>query len=75
MYIYIYIYIHIYTYVYKAPCAGQVFHFWARATVGRNHLMEIGKMLVAAKADVEAIDMYVCMYVCMCIYIYIYVYV
>lgn len=33
---------------------NQVMHFWARATVGRQHLLEIGKSLVHARADVNS---------------------
>jgi len=32
----------------------QVMHFWARATVGRHHLFEIGRCLVLARADINA---------------------
>jgi len=33
---------------------NQVMHFWARATVGRNHLLEIGRSLLLARADINA---------------------
>jgi len=33
---------------------NQVMHFWARATVGRQHLLETGKALLYASADVNA---------------------
>lgn len=33
---------------------NQVMHFWARATVGRNHLLDMGRSLLLAGADVNA---------------------
>jgi len=33
---------------------NQVMHFWARATVGRNYLLEMGRSLLLAGADVNA---------------------
>lgn len=33
---------------------SQVMHFWARATVGRHFLLDMGKALIAAGADVNA---------------------
>jgi hypothetical protein len=36
------------------PKGNSVMHFWARATVGRNHLLEIGEALVQAGARVDA---------------------
>mmetsp|Transcript_61516 Transcript_61516/g.133119 ORF Transcript_61516/g.133119 Transcript_61516/m.133119 type:complete len:597 (-) Transcript_61516:228-2018(-) len=33
---------------------NTVMHFWARATVGRNHLVTIGKLLIQAGADIDA---------------------
>jgi len=33
---------------------NQVMHFWARATVGRQHLLEIGKSLLRARANVNS---------------------
>merc|ERR1712032_375873 len=33
---------------------NQVMHFWSRASVGRHHLLEIGRSLVLARANVNA---------------------
>jgi len=33
---------------------NQVMHFWARATVGRNHLLEMGQALLMAGAEINA---------------------
>jgi len=33
---------------------NQVMHFWARATVGRNHLLDMGRALLLAGADINA---------------------
>uniref|UniRef100_A0A7S2M5V2 Uncharacterized protein n=1 Tax=Zooxanthella nutricula TaxID=1333877 RepID=A0A7S2M5V2_9DINO len=32
---------------------NQVMHFWARATAGRNHMLEMGRALLQAKASVN----------------------
>jgi len=38
----------------KDDKGNQVMHFWARATVGRNHLLDMGRSLLMSGADINA---------------------